>query len=61
MNGCKVACIKLEGKSAVFYLEKLHNGLVDEWKAGFASGNVTEYYKSYKSLLEQVKELMRNG
>lgn len=57
INGCSIRTIKLEGNSAVFYLTKPNNGLVDQWTDGSASGNITEFYRSYRTLLEQVMGL----
>jgi hypothetical protein len=53
--------MKLEGSSAVFYLTNVKEELVQDWHNGGAQGNVTEYYRSYKSLLEQIKDLVKHG
>lgn len=61
INGCTIAKTTLEGNSAVFYLINVEESMVDAWHSGGARGNVTEYYRSYKSLLEQIKGLVVNG
>jgi hypothetical protein len=60
-EGCEIAEIKLEGSSAVFYLTNVSEELVQDWHNGGAQGNVTEYYRSYKALLEQIKDLVKSG
>lgn len=61
INGCTIARINLEGSSAVFYLTNVKETIVEKWHNGTALGNVTEYYRSYRSLLEQIKGLVANG